>query len=1422
MALLAVNHLTPVIGIDVHLIQTVAGPILPLPHPHVGLVLDPMEYLSCLPEGVGSMVSIGMMAMGAASIVKMGMRSIGAAAVGIASMGVMMAAGGGGGPIFVNGLMRTTAGTQTIHAPGLHFPIGGTFTADDAPKPSSNSESFLGSLTVRANGDPMSYALLPALSCWFAGMLSLSYNAKHSKRETPSLPTSVMLPIPASRPVLVGGPPVPSIAALAGMAMQAAHAHAMKQEPKFCGVSRAIQDRLGDGLWGRFIKGLVKRVFGEPVDSVTGEVIVEQHDFTVTGRLPLVWNRYYASHDLLPGAAGRGWRTPADIRLDLFEHDDEIGAILSLPGKLVAFEQIPIDDGWSARIIEGVGGHALYRDGERFIVRTREALEYRFPMHDGWRDDALTAAPNRPLSLWPEQLNDLNGNAWRVRWRTGRDAPQQPLLRLIEYAGDVPTGRSVQCAQGSLPGQLGEITLHDANGERHALVRYVQDRAGDLVAVHDALDMPYRFEYGGDHLMVRHTDRNGLSFYYSHRHHDDGLWRVDHAWGDGGLYDYRFEYDLTHLETHITDSLGGVTLLQADARGLPIMLTDPMGGVSSYQYDGLGRATSMVDPAGNRTTWEYDAFGNVLTHTLPDRSQICTEYDETLKPVAITDPEGGVWKQTWNTRGRLVDQTTPAGIKTAYHYDAAGHLIRVVDPTGQATTIAYDPLGYVAEIIDAAGRSMRLSHDTRGNLLRREAPGEDVTTYRWDAKNRLIACELPGSRLVRCEYDAQDNLIRYIDEAGQRTTFSYFGQGKLRTRTAPDGSVTRYHYDTEEQLIGVSNPLGQQWQLKRDGNGRLIEEVDYWGQARQYSYDPAGHLTRTIDPLGQALAIQCDALGRVVKRSAQPTEEERYAYNRKGQLTEASNAHGTVMRAYDADGRLTRETQQQASFDGAIDYAYDEAGRLVTQQRRMRSQAGSSFEQTLTYGYDALGHPQTLQIDDQAPIRFTRDIAGRLSRVSFSAELDHVLEYDRAGRLARHTTMQAARAVDHVAYRYDALGNLTQRDDSRLGVDSYRYDPLGRIVAHTDPAQTLRYFVYDKQGDRFSSEYADGNRRHVQHHDGARWWLDAAGQLVERHDRRSGVQCFKWDAFGRLAEFENTHNERWAYRYDALGRRIGKVALGGPYSAAPDETHTRFLWDGDAMAGDMRDTPARQQGRFYAYHLNSFEPLVMQLSSTDEAAGAIAVRTFYYQNDANGAPVRLRSGDGKIAWEAHYGVTGGVDYAETETIDQPIRLQGQYFDAESGLHYNRHRYFDPNTGRFISQDPIGLRGGTNPYEFALNALGWIDPLGLAPKAPLSLPDGHRGRIDRFNTGGQSSFEIHVYDASGRELGVYGPNGFFNKHGTTGQEVRVPENVANALNGIAIDELRKIGALPPIGAPGSREAAKEHTADVRRSGCFGLG
>ncbi|MDR5758549.1 RHS repeat-associated core domain-containing protein, partial [Caballeronia sp. LZ035] len=159
----------------------------------------------------------------------------------------------------------------------------------------------------------------------------------------------------------------------------------------------------------------------------------------------------------------------------------------------------------------------------------------------------------------------------------------------------------------------------------------------------------------------------------------------------------------------------------------------------------------------------------------------------------------------------------------------------------------------------------------------------------------------------------------------------------------------------------------------------------------------------------------------------------------------------------------------------------------------------------------------------------------------------------------------------------------------------------------------------------------------------------------------------------------------------------------------------------------------------YAYHLGSFEPLAMQTHDGQSK------QIYFYQTDPNGAPVRLHHANGEIVWEVHYTVTGRADHVGTHRIEQPIRLQGQYEDDESGLRYNRYRYFDPDTGFFVCQDPIGLNGGINPYQYGPNPVGWIDPWGLTCKTATDAKQAadlkrHLGYQERYGHAGSRELE----------------------------------------------------------------------------------
>ncbi|RDR49709.1 putative deoxyribonuclease RhsC [Escherichia marmotae] len=219
---------------------------------------------------------------------------------------------------------------------------------------------------------------------------------------------------------------------------------------------------------------------------------------------------------------------------------------------------------------------------------------------------------------------------------------------------------------------------------------------------------------------------------------------------------------------------------------------------------------------------------------------------------------------------------------------------------------------------------------------------------------------------------------------------------------------------------------------------------------------------------------------------------------------------------------------------------------------------------------------------------------------------------------------------------------------------------------------------------------------------GVHYRYDEHGRVVEKQGR-SGTQSYRYDAEHRMVEV-TTARETYRYVYDALGRRTEKQHIspdGKPYN------RTKFLWDGMRLAKESR--PEGTSSLYIYSDQGSYEPL----ARVDKAGKEGPNRILYFHTDVNGAPEEMTDSDGKIVWETGYQVWGNtIQEKDHGRVEQNLRYQGQYLDRETGLHYNLHRYYDPDVGRFIVTDPIGLRGGLNLYQYALNPLSWIDPLGL--------------------------------------------------------------------------------------------------------------
>ena len=377
-------------------------------------------------------------------------------------------------------------------------------------------------------------------------------------------------------------------------------------------------------------------------------------------------------------------------------------------------------------------------------------------------------------------------------------------------------------------------------------------------------------------------------------------------------------------------------------------------------------------------------------------------------------------------------------------------------------------------------------------------------------------------------------------------------------------------------------------------------------------------------------------------------------------------------------------------------------------------------------------------------------------------------------------------------YRYDRVGQLLEAA-SNLGKETFAFDPAGNLL---DPAKGEgRESTLGMAGPVYTYRHQPARLDNLlREYVGTHYGYDSRGNLIEKlhNGKRSS---FKWDLFDRLVGY---HDEtlRVTYQYDALGRRLMKQSEahltespGMPYAQRQAQKArldkalgcgaTLYGWDGDTLAWEGQG----HQTTHYLYEPQSFVPLAQAVSRKAVVlherpvhAGAYDIEQdplwtkspepdavdamAWYQCDHLGTPQELTDAEGEIVWSAQYKAWGIAKEsisaaAQAAGIRNPIRFQGQYMDQETGLHYNRHRYYDPEVGRFISKDPIGFAGGLNVYQYAANPIEWIDPWGLErlrnslEGERRELAYGPRLKVEHPNA--QIQCQCYLRDANGKSV-----------------------------------------------------------------------
>lgn len=773
----------------------------------------------------------------------------------------------------------------------------------------------------------------------------------------------------------------------------------------------------------------------------------------------------------------------------------------------------------------------------------------------------------------------------------------------------------------------------------------------------------------------------------------------------------------------LTDDQGNQVSYSYDPDAQLTSVTRPDGGTMTYSYDENGRIQSITNPRGVTqvtNTYTYAPVGRVTSQTHADGGIFNFNYIEAGNGVIIgtemTEPNGGVTTYSFNSAGymtesvdaygrsttyqreagtnRLLSVTDALQRTTTYTYDANGNVASVTDPAGNTTSYVYDlTINKPTQITDALGNVTMMSYDANGNLLQIDPPGAPLTTMTYTSYGLPATITDALNSTTSLVYSSNGMLTMATDPLGNSATFSYDDAGRLTSATDPEGRNTLHAYDSMGRIIETTDALGGKTSFSYDINGNLLSVTDAKGRTTSYAYDSRDQLSTMTDQQGRTEIYSYDLNGNRTSITDRKDQMTSYQYDSMDRVVRADYADGSyITYSYDAVGRLTSIND---SISGQIIYEYTNAGCSGGCAQGFKDKVAKEIAPlgTTTYTYDALGRRVSMDLfpvgyrvidysyDSNSRLTgittwhdsqygtfdfgFTYDAAGRKTSITYPNGTTSRYTYDNAGKV---TSLEHLNSVNQVlesfSYTYDASGNRTSMD--RLNAipnlpnpTKATYDQANRMLTFND-----KDITYDNNGN------------------------------MESVTDSCGTTNYLWDARNRLVEINGFDSIcqplTAAFVYDALNRRIEKTVNGRTI---------QYRYDGYDI---VEEKEGGYTTAYYIRTLNVDEPLMRLATGIP----------WYYHVDALGSVIALTDHTGILKTKYNYspfGVTGVIG----ETTDNPLQYTGRENDG-TGLYYYRARYYNPEAGRFISEDPIGFAGGdVNWFVYVGNSpVNDKDPLGL--------------------------------------------------------------------------------------------------------------
>ncbi|ACX86474.1 YD repeat protein [Pectobacterium parmentieri WPP163] len=1077
----------------------------------------------------------------------------------------------------------------------------------------------------------------------------------------------------------------------------------------------------------------------DPVYIASGEVIESRTDIELGQTLPLLFERTYRSASSRGGLAGRGWQDSWSEVATLSDDNGDTHVTITLA------------QGYDIDFTFGIGATVVYcaEYPEFKLVKRHNGFHLWHRDSQTWRAFTVRQGDRLRLSAITDNhqnridfLRDPKGYLRKVRHSDG-------IELLLVWQGKFL--RQVQRIDG---------------GQKTVLAEYRQDEQGRLVEADAAHAYHLFYDYDNQNRLIRWHDNDKTWARYEYDHQG----RCVYTTCADGYLTANFEYLSDRVV--MTDGLGQRHEYGFNALYLMAWEKSPLGHVTRYEYDEVGNLLREISPAGRVVEFAYlDDTGLVSTFTDGSGHAWQYAYDDHERLIGITDPLGRNWAWQYDSKGNPLSLTGPDASEVRFAWNRYGLLTEVSDQNGQVqASLYYDHRQRLLSATDAESRTQQLRYDQQDRLTTWTRP--DGSTYRlgyrrasWKLPEQLLR---PDDKQEQRQYDKHNNLLNYTDGNGAVWAQTYGPFDLLTSRTDAAGRTWQYEYDKEsQQLVCVTAPDGNQWQWWLDADARVIRERDMAGTETHYGYDEDGHSITVRNGEGEIRHFLYDGRGLLIKETA-PDDTLHYRYDAAGRLIEVASSTSHIQLAYDERDRVVLERNSGT----VIRRDYQNATREVTRTLLWdEDKDGDDTALTSIFRYRATGELHQVQLPDGAELTLAHDAAGRESSRQSQAGFMQHREYDAMGWLTREMSGQTVdgrlQPVQTREYLYDGAGNLTGTRRNREAA-GYQLDASGRVLSVLSggagrTVETEEQYRYTRSGlPQDATRLTEWQAGRLTQQDNTHYQYDKAGRLIRKQVVQPGyrpqVWHYRWDSRNQLRVVDTPAGERWFYRYDPFGRRIGK-------RCEQTQDELRYLWDSDQIADVRHHRNNQLISRRHWVH-NGWELLVQQRQNTDGSW-----ETDFVTSGHNGEPQAIFNKQGDLRWQAPRTNLWGQRYTDnTESLDPGLAFAGQYRDVESSLCYNRFRYYDPSGGCYISPDPISILGGENNYGYVQNPLDWVDPFGLtscelAKKmenagTPRPVNSAAHHIVGETSKGAKPARDIlnkHKIDINGSDNGVFLPN-----------------------------------------------------------------